>query len=105
MLGEPELTFTPKVLKHNRDGLYGSDPDEPTTPRKIRKNNAFSRFIDAPVFPSDLHRIRIDGYDKFSGSASGDEEQTSHSISPGTPPIFNHHSSSRRKGIPHRAPF
>lgn len=104
MRGEPELTFTPKV-KHSRDGLYGSDSDEPTTPRKIRKNNAFSRFIDTPMFPSDFHRIHNVGYDKFSGSASGDEDQNSHSISPGTPPIFNHHSSSRRKGIPHRAPF
>lgn len=101
MRGEPELTFTPKV-KHNRDGLYGSDSDEPTTPRKIRKNNAFSRFIDAPMFPSDFHRIHNVGCDKYPGS-SGDEEH--HSISPGTPPIFNHHSSSRRKGIPHRAPF
>ncbi|KAJ4889306.1 PLATZ transcription factor family protein [Raphanus sativus] len=27
------------------------------------------------------------------------------SFSPGTPPIYNHRNSSRRKGIPHRAPF
>lgn len=104
MRGEPELTFTPK-LKHSRDGLYGSDSDEPTTPKKIRKNNGFSRFIDSPVFPTVFQHFHNGGFDKFHGSTSGDDEQNSHSISPGTPPIFNHHSSSRRKGIPHRAPF
>lgn len=101
MRGDPELTFTLKVKDH-RDGFYESEFDGPSTPKKIQKNHVFNRFTDFSLFSNDCSRIYIGGYD---GSTSGDEEQTYPSIFPGTPPIFNHRNASRRKGIPHRAPF
>ncbi|CAH1435219.1 unnamed protein product [Lactuca virosa] len=39
------------------------------------------------------------------GSVSSGEEEGTNNMSPGTPPIFNNRNSSRRKGVPHRAPF
>lgn len=104
MRGDHELTFTLKV-KDYRDGYYGSEFDEPSTPKKIQKNHVFNRFNEVSLFSNDSPRFCYGGYDKYSGSTSGDEEQYHRSISPGTPPIFNHRNPSRRKGIPHRAPF
>ncbi|XP_057794771.1 protein RGF1 INDUCIBLE TRANSCRIPTION FACTOR 1 [Salvia miltiorrhiza] len=44
-----------------------------------------------------------------SSSGSGDDEYEggggNSSLSPTTPPLYNHSNSSRRKGVPHRAPF
>lgn len=104
MRGEPELTFTLRV-KNNRDEFNDFESDEPSTPKKIRRSHVFDRYLNAPMFSSDFRRIYGGVYDKSSGSTSGDEEQGIHSISPGTPPPFNHRNSNRRKGIPHRAPF
>ncbi|KAL8135859.1 protein RGF1 INDUCIBLE TRANSCRIPTION FACTOR 1-like [Apium graveolens] len=102
--GDPELTFKLKAKDH-RDGYYDSEFDGPSTPIKIQKNNVFNRFTDFSMYSNDSSRVYIGSYDKYSGSTSGDEEQTYQCISPGTPPIFYHRNPSRRKGIPHRAPF
>lgn len=90
--GDPELTFILKSGKHNRDGLDGgSESDESWTPKKtLKTNNVFNRLM--------MDDMNIDG-----SWSSGDE--TASNISPSTPPIFNHRNASRRKGIPHRAPF
>ncbi|THU59883.1 hypothetical protein C4D60_Mb07t06710 [Musa balbisiana] len=64
--------------------MHGSESDESSTPRKVRKTLAFGRSIEVPA-----------------ASAAGSEGG---SISPGTPPILSYRTS-RRKGIPHRAPF
>lgn len=104
MRGDRELTFALKAKDH-RDGFYESEFDGPSTPIKIQKNHFFNRFTDVSMFSNDSPRFYFGGYDRYSGSTSGDEEQNYQCISPGTPPIFNHRNPSRRKGIPHRAPF
>ncbi|CAN6886786.1 unnamed protein product, partial [Brassica oleracea] len=81
--GDQSLTFSLRG-KHGREYQGGSESDEATTPTKLRKTNAFNR--------GDQRSL-----------SSGDEG--GFSFSPGTPPIYNHRNSSRRKGIPHRAPF
>nr|XP_029122795.1 uncharacterized protein LOC105052882 isoform X3 [Elaeis guineensis] len=86
MKRDPELTFTLRP-KLSREMLHGSESDESSTPRKLRKTQAFSRAIEVPSNPSDDE----------AGNATS-------SISPGTPPIISYRTS-RRKGIPHRAPF
>ncbi|KAK9270121.1 hypothetical protein L1049_025695 [Liquidambar formosana] len=93
--GDPELSFT-LGPKHNRDAFHGgSESDESSTPKKIRKSHVFNRLMDEPAISSDVG-------DK-SCPSSGDE--AIHNISPATPPIFNHRNAHRRKGVPHRAPF
>lgn len=89
--GDADLTFTVR-MKHNRDPfLGGSESDESSTPKKIRKTHAFNRLMDGlSLYSSDGH-------------SSGDDAATN--ISPSTPPIYNHRNARRRKGIPHRAPF
>lgn len=104
MRGEPELTFTLKG-KHGRDEYNDFEPYEPSTPKKIRRNNVFDRYLYTTMFSSDFRGIYGGVHDKSSSSTSGDDEQGIHIMSPGTPPPFNHQNSSRRKGIPHRAPF
>ncbi|KAG5542674.1 hypothetical protein RHGRI_015715 [Rhododendron griersonianum] len=102
--GDPELTFTLR-LKHNRDALHGGfESDESSTPTKICRMHVFNRLVAGPTISSDDGCNDGGGGDKFSYYTSGDEEATN-SISPATPPIFNHRNSRRRKGIPHRAPF
>ncbi|GAA0156854.1 hypothetical protein Leryth_006975 [Lithospermum erythrorhizon] len=91
--GDHELTFTPKV-KH---GLNGSDSDESSMPRKIRK-----KFENMQPYFSDSIDVVTVRSPKSCYTTSGDEGNT---MSPGTPPIYNHMNSSKRKGIPHRAPF
>lgn len=86
--GDPDLSFTLRV-KHSRDG---SESDESSTPKKIQKRHIFNRLMDGSGT-----NISGDGF------SSGDE--ANNSISPSTPPIFNHNNARRRKGIPHRAPF
>ncbi|KAL3618423.1 hypothetical protein CASFOL_038744 [Castilleja foliolosa] len=89
---DTESTFSLKG-KHGREMF----DDEFESPRKIHKGmSVFTRFnVDGPTFSS---------YNTSSSSfSSGDE--TGKNLSPSTPPLFNHSNSSRRKGIPHRAPF
>ncbi|KAK1419691.1 hypothetical protein QVD17_28960 [Tagetes erecta] len=94
--GDRELSFTQR-LKHGRDGY---EPDEPVTPKKVRKPHSFNQLIDTPVFQYNLY-MRNGNVDMSCSSTSGDE--TTNKMSPGTPPISNHRN--RRKGIPRRAPF
>ncbi|KAF8113673.1 hypothetical protein N665_0046s0024 [Sinapis alba] len=101
--GDQSLTFSVRG-KHGReyqDG--GSESDEATTPTKMRKtNNAFNRLMSG----LSISTVRFDDYSLGSDQrclSSGKEGGLS--FSPGTPPIYNHRNSSRRKGIPHRAPF
>ncbi|KAK6138813.1 hypothetical protein DH2020_027444 [Rehmannia glutinosa] len=94
--GDIELTFSVKA-KHNREMFDESDSIELSTPRKIHKRNVLNRFWDGPTFSS---------YgETFSGSSSSSGDEGVNNLSPATPPLFNHTNSSRRKGIPHRAPF
>ncbi|CAH2036672.1 unnamed protein product, partial [Thlaspi arvense] len=99
--GDQSLTFSLKG-KHGREYQGGSESDEATTPTKMRKTNAFNRLMSG----LSISTVRFDDYgpggDQRS-SSSGDEG--GFSFSPGTPPIYNHRNSSRRKGVPHRAPF
>lgn len=98
--GDPDLTFALR-MKHSRDPfLGGSESDESTTPKKIRKTHIFNRLMDGlSIHSSDGHNN--DGGER--SSSSGDD--ATNNISPATPPIFNHRNARRRKGIPHRAPF
>lgn len=103
--GDPELTFTLRGAGGkqgsyiNNNGLeWGSESDQSTTPSKKRmKTHVFSRLMDHGAAPA--HHV-FSTHDQ----SSGDEAATV-TISPSTPPIFNHRNSRRRKGIPHRAPF
>ncbi|XP_028784631.1 uncharacterized protein LOC114744583 [Neltuma alba] len=90
--GRSELTFA--LRDKNRDIL---ESDESSTPKKIRRNHVFSRLItdDPTIFYNH-------GKDRYSAS---EEDEGNGSISPATPPIYNHRNARRRKGIPHRAPF
>lgn len=95
---DPDLTFTLKP-KHGRDALSGDfESDESSTPKKPRKSPFFSRLMDGTAFFTDS---KIDRGERLTWS--GDDAPAS--ISPGTPPIYNHSNARRRKGIPHRAPF
>ncbi|KAJ6306122.1 hypothetical protein OIU77_020381 [Salix suchowensis] len=92
--GDPDLTFAVK-LKHNRDPFFGgSESDESSTPKKIRRTHAFNRLMEG----LSIYSSNNDG-----AESSGDDAATN--LSPATPPIFNHRNARRRKGIPHRAPF
>jgi hypothetical protein len=96
--GDPDLTFTIRNNnKLNRDAFYGggSDSDESSTPKKIRKTHAFNRLMDGLTLS--------DGGER--SPSSGDDTTNTDQLSPSTPPIYNHQNSRRRKGIPHRAPF
>ncbi|KAG8377180.1 hypothetical protein BUALT_Bualt08G0001300 [Buddleja alternifolia] len=93
--GDTELTFSLK-MKHNREMYHGSDSDESSTPRKIQRSRLFNRFADG---------LTLSSVERLSGSSSSGDETGNSTISPATPPPFNHANSSRRKGIPHRAPF
>ncbi|WCJ44789.1 PLATZ transcription factor family protein [Euphorbia peplus] len=96
--GDPELTFTIR-LKHNRDPfLGGSESDESSTPKKIRRTHAFNRLMEGlSIYSSDGHH--------HNDGSSGDDDEVTTNISPSTPPLYNHSNARRRKGIPHRAPF
>ncbi|EOY15858.1 PLATZ transcription factor family protein isoform 1 [Theobroma cacao] len=94
--GDPDLTFTLKA-KHTRDSFYGgSESDESSTPKKIRKTPLFNRMMDGLPLSSDSHKN--DGRERY--SSSGDE--ANNTISPATPPIFNHHNARRRKVLTDR---
>jgi hypothetical protein len=94
--GNQSLSFSLKG-KHGREYEVGSESDEATTPTKIRKTCAFNRLMSG----LSISAVKCDYFsgDQRSLSSSGDD------LSPGTPPIYNHRNSSRRKGVPHRAPF
>ncbi|CAN8234382.1 unnamed protein product [Cochlearia groenlandica] len=98
--GNKSLTFSLKE-KHGREYECGSESDEAvTTPTKIRKTCAFNRLMNG----LSISTVKSD---YFSGdqrsSSSGDD--SGFNLSPSTPPIYNHRNSSRRKNVPHRAPF
>ncbi|KAK1393451.1 Zinc-binding family protein [Heracleum sosnowskyi] len=109
--GDPGLSFTPKP-KQSSDESNDYESDEHSVPKKMRKGNAFDKFLDARVYPSDFRRVYGGGYDKSFGGFKYGDEQVAPCIFPGTSRIMNHqnpkrpsHRSHRRKGIPHRAPF
>ncbi|KAG0468935.1 hypothetical protein HPP92_018263 [Vanilla planifolia] len=85
---DPELTF---ALRPKGDRELGevSESEESSTPRKLRKTLAFGRVVDA------------DGWKSSDDDARG---RQSGATSPATPLIVSYRTS-RRKGIPHRAPF
>lgn len=91
--GETEATFSLKT-KHGRELIYDEmESDyEASTPRKMQRQRPnYSVFGHAHMSES---------------SSSGDDDGGGNgSLSPATPPLYNHSNSSRRKGVPHRAPF
>lgn len=99
MKREPSLTFSLRG-KHGREYEGEWESDEATTPTKIRKTSAFNRLMSG-LSISTVKCDYLSGDQR--SSSSGDE--SGFNLSPGTPPIYNHRNSSRRKGIPHRAPF
>ncbi|KAJ0026174.1 hypothetical protein Pint_09146 [Pistacia integerrima] len=96
--GDPDLTFILRA-KHNKDGFHGSESDESSTPKKIRRSPMFNRLMEGLTIYSDSQQN--EGGER--SCSSGDEATTK--LSPTTPPIYNHSNARRRKGIPHRAPF
>lgn len=91
MKRDPELTF----LLRARAG-QGSESDESSTPRKLRKTSAFSRgiyFLSPPPAAAGWMSPEENAVDRRSGATS-----------PATPPMVSYRTS-RRKGVPHRAPF
>ncbi|KAG0463589.1 hypothetical protein HPP92_019658 [Vanilla planifolia] len=95
MKRDSELTFTLRP-RPGRDSGQGSESEESSTPTKLRKTLAFSRVMDF------LSPATATG-----GWRSSDDDvvgRRSSSTSPTTPTIVNYRTS-RRKGIPHRAPF
>jgi hypothetical protein len=84
MQWDPSLTF---AIRPKRAGDDGSCSDDSFSPKKPR-------------------RLELGRYDRPDVRWSDDEGSRSHngSMTPGTPPI-NRCRPSRRKGIPHRAPF
>ncbi|XP_010537253.1 PREDICTED: uncharacterized protein LOC104812023 [Tarenaya hassleriana] len=100
--GDASLTFSLRG-KHGRDYQGGSESDEATTPTKIRKTSAFNRLMNGLSISTVRCNIIGEGGLDQRSSSSGDEGCLN--LSPGTPPIYNHRNSSRRKGVPHRAPF
>ncbi|KAG9456581.1 hypothetical protein H6P81_001089 [Aristolochia fimbriata] len=83
MKRDPELSFALRP-KHGRDSFMGSESEDSSTPKKLRKTSLFNRYIDT-------------GMDKYSSSSDEGGNFTSR-ISPGTPPILNHRNARRRKG-------
>jgi hypothetical protein len=84
MQWDPSLTF---AIRPKRAGDDGSCSDDSFSPKKPR-------------------RLELGRYDRPGVRWSDDEGSRSHNgpMTPGTPPI-NRCRPSRRKGIPHRAPF
>ncbi|EPS61450.1 hypothetical protein M569_13347, partial [Genlisea aurea] len=77
------ITFSLKNKSGGGGILDGfDDSDEFSTPKKALRSGVFNRVLDGG-----------------GSSSSGDD-----CVCPETPPPFNHSNSSRRKGVPHRAP-
>ncbi|XP_039120998.1 uncharacterized protein LOC120257625 [Dioscorea cayenensis subsp. rotundata] len=89
--GDQELTFNLRP-KLSRDSIHGFESDDSYTPRKLMRASVFAAM---PTGSPDRWRT-------WSEDEGGNN--TSNSISPATPPMINYRTS-RRKGIPHRAPF
>ncbi|XP_042011682.1 protein RGF1 INDUCIBLE TRANSCRIPTION FACTOR 1-like [Salvia splendens] len=85
--GDRELSFSLKI-KHGRELMYDEmESDyEASTPRKMHRANYMLESSSS-------------GEDDVAAAAAGN------TLSPATPPLYNHTNSSRRKGVPHRAPF
>lgn len=121
--GDSNLTFSLRPVKcTKRDdheqliGYHGSESDESSTPKKIQKMMLSTQFDRLTVYPhiSSLHGRGGGGFYYYhdesagtykSSTSSGDEATTPTTISPSTPPIYNHYNARRRKGTPRRAPF
>ncbi|WOL12378.1 hypothetical protein Cni_G21144 [Canna indica] len=88
MRTDPDLSFALRPKPGREWMMHGSESDESSTPRKTRKTLAFGRSIEVSI----------------AGNELGNGMAGASSISPGTPPIISYRTS-RRKGIPHRAPF
>ncbi|OAY73853.1 hypothetical protein ACMD2_10124, partial [Ananas comosus] len=88
---DPHLTFTLRPKPYRPDSIHGSESDESSTPRKVRRTAASNHWID--------HELRL------AAPPHSDDEggHLSNSISPGTPPIITYRTSPR-KGKPRRAP-
>ncbi|KAM0004231.1 putative transcription repressor PLATZ family [Helianthus debilis subsp. tardiflorus] len=99
--GDRELSFTHK-MKHGRDGYESYEPLTPT-PKKVKRSHLFNQLIDTHIFQYNLYGRN--GHSDMSSSSTSTGDETTAIMSPGTPPLFNHRNSSRRKGIPRRAPF
>ncbi|RRT64147.1 hypothetical protein B296_00026615, partial [Ensete ventricosum] len=76
MKTDPELTFALRP-KPGREWMHGSESDESSTPRKVRKTLAFGRSIEVPAAAT-------------AGNEGG-------SISPGTPPNLSYRTSRRKE--------
>lgn len=88
--GDPGLSFTPK-LKHSSDESQGSESDEHSIPKKMRKGHAFDQCLDARVYPSYFRRIYGGGYESYDKSSGGfkyGDEQVAPCIFPGTSHIL-----------------
>ncbi|MCD7461121.1 hypothetical protein HAX54_045331 [Datura stramonium] len=102
--GDKELTFRVKV-KTNQGFEYS---DESSTPKKKQRRDRVMFGFRHLNIEGGRHMHTYSDDKSNINSADDDEEDNVHmihSISPDTPPIYNHRNSSRRKGIPHRAPF
>ncbi|KAM3341487.1 protein RGF1 INDUCIBLE TRANSCRIPTION FACTOR 1 [Capsicum galapagoense] len=97
--GDEELTFAVKA-KTNQGFEYSDESS--TTPKKKQRR-------DDRVMFGFRHLNIEEGTTNSDGEEEEEEEEANlhviYSMSPDTPPIYNHRNSSRRKGIPHRAPF
>ncbi|XP_020686276.1 uncharacterized protein LOC110102318 isoform X1 [Dendrobium catenatum] len=96
MKRDPELTFS----HHPKAGekfSHGSESDESSTPKKLRKTAAFSCRIN--LFPPPA--VAVEDWRLWDDDCAG---RRSCSTSPTALPIVNYRTS-RRKGVPHRAPF
>ncbi|XP_044512146.1 protein RGF1 INDUCIBLE TRANSCRIPTION FACTOR 1-like isoform X2 [Mangifera indica] len=98
--GDSELSFTLRA-KHGFHG--GSESDESSTPKKIRRSPMFKRLMEGLTICSESHQNE---FGERSCSSGDEATTTTGKLSPTTPPIYNHRNATRRrKGIPHRAPF
>ncbi|PKA51101.1 hypothetical protein AXF42_Ash010541 [Apostasia shenzhenica] len=88
MKRDPELSFALRP----KPGREGSESDESLTPKKLRRTTALPLPLPVPASAREGWRL----WDEEGGRSS--------TTSPTTPPIVNYRTS-RRKGIPHRAPF
>lgn len=92
--GDEELTFT---VKMKTDEYW----DESSTPKKKQRRERDERVMFG------FRHLNIEEGHAYDSNIHSEEAAATmiYSMSPDTPPIYNHRNSNRRKGIPHRAPF
>ncbi|KAI4320890.1 hypothetical protein MLD38_034325 [Melastoma candidum] len=99
--GDHGLTFSLKYKAVGKDpALYPgeSESDESSGPKRPKRSPFSGRLTDGFVVFSYPHGGR-------EGPSFSGDETNAMSLSPDTPPIYNHSNARRRKGTPHRAPF